>query len=174
MSSVGGECGAKSGQPVDLSVDGDAVFQEWPPHSFSLASQVTDTEHETGEALTREVETTLQLSHLTPDSPSGWMSLPTDAAEHDTRWKVQFRCAVAGDVGVELRCASVRSIQQQFDCWPRWLTILTTGWRQLLFSRAATLRRCLSCFRSCVLSGAGQRDGGRCEFESSSNSNMKK
>ena len=105
VSSVGGECGAKSGQPVDLSVDDDAVFQEWPPHSFSLALQVADTEHETGEALTREVETTLQLSHLTPDSPSGWMSLPTDAAEHDTRWKVQFRCAVAGDVGVELRCA---------------------------------------------------------------------
>ena len=66
---VGGECGAKSGQPVDLSVDGDAVFQE-SPHLFSLASQVTDTKHETGEAFTREVEITPPLPHLTPDSAS--------------------------------------------------------------------------------------------------------
>ena len=101
---------------LDLSeLDGDAVFQEWPPHSFSLASQVTDTEHETGEVQhdTREVETTLQLPRLTPDSPlSDWMSLLTDAAEHDTRWEVQFWCgSVAGDdgdVGVALRCASVQ------------------------------------------------------------------
>ena len=101
---------------VDLSeLDGDdAVFQEFsPPHSFSLASQVTDTEHETGEVQhdTREVETTLQLPHhLTPYSPfSDWMSLPTDAAEHDTRWEVRFWCGdAAGDVGVELRCASVQ------------------------------------------------------------------
>ena len=45
---------------VDLSEldDDDAVFQEFSPsHSFSLASQVTDTEHETGEVQhdTREV-----------------------------------------------------------------------------------------------------------------------
>ena len=103
------ECGAKSGQPVDLSeLDGDAVFQEWPPHSFPLASQVTDTEHETGEVQhdTREVETTLQLPHL-KRSASDWMSLPTDAAENNTRWEVQFWC-FDDIVGVELRCASVQ------------------------------------------------------------------
>ena len=101
---------------LDLSeLDGDdaAVFQEFsPPHSFSLASQVTHTEHETGEVQhdTREVETTLQLPRLTPLSPfSDWMSLPTAAAEHDTRWEVQFWCYdVDGDVGVGLRCASVQ------------------------------------------------------------------
>ena len=113
MASAGGECGAKSGQPVDLSeLDGDAVFQEFsPPPSFSLASQVTYTEHETGEVEhdTREVETTLQLPRLTPDFVSDWMSLPTDAAEHDTRWEVQFWCGAAdGDAGVALRCASVQ------------------------------------------------------------------
>ena len=93
---------------LDLSeLDGDdaAVFQEFsPPHSFSLASQVTDTEHETGEVQhdTREVETTLQLPRLTPLSRfSDWMSLPTAAAEHDTRWEVRFWCGDDdGDVGV--------------------------------------------------------------------------
>ena len=89
------------------------MFQELPPpHSFSLASQVTDTEHETGEVEhdTREVETTLQLPLLTPDSAfSDWMSLPTDAAEHDTRWEVRFWCGgVVDNVGVQLRCASVQ------------------------------------------------------------------
>ena len=92
-----------------MSVDGDdAAFQETPPHLFSLASQVTDTVHETGEVFTREVETILQLPHLTPGSPPDWISLPTDAAEHDTRWEVQFCLAAAGDVGVGLRCASVQ------------------------------------------------------------------
>ena len=97
---------------VDLSeLDGDAVFQEFsPPHSFSLASQVTGTEHETGEVEhdTREVETTLQLPRLRPGFDSDWMSLPTDAAEHDTRWEVLFWCYDDGDVGVDLRCASVQ------------------------------------------------------------------
>ena len=139
---------------VDLSeLDGDdAVFQEFsPPHSFSLASQVTDTEHETGEVEhdTREVETTLQLPHhLTPFSDSDWMSLPTDAAEHDTRWEVQFWCGVAvGDAGVELRCASVqypaavRLLATEVDNPHNWLEaadVLESGdtavkWYRLLF-----------------------------------------
>ena len=93
-------------------LDGDAVFQE-SPHSFSLASQVTYTEHETGEAFTREMETTLPLPlpHLTPRSRSefDWMSLPTDAAENDTRWEVRFRCDAARDVvDVDLHCANVQ------------------------------------------------------------------
>ena len=166
---------------LDLSeLDGDdaAVFQEFsPPHSFSLASQVTDTEHETGEVQhdTREVETTLQLPRLTPDSDSDsesdWMSLPTAAAEHDTRWEVRFRCSADGDVGVGLRCASVQ--------YPAAVRLLATvvddphNWME----RAAVLESgdtdiatfpCFPCcfvyFRSGVSSGWEQRGGRRCEF----------
>ena len=36
------------------------------------------------------------------------MSLPTDAAEQYTRWEVRFWCGAAGDVGVDLYCASVQ------------------------------------------------------------------
>ena len=75
------------------------------------------------------------------------MSLPTDEAENDTRWEVRFCCDAAGDVGVQLRCASVQYPAVSIDCWPQRLKILTTGWRQLLFSRAA--RHCCECRAGC-------------------------
>ena len=59
-------------------------------YSFLLVSQVTDTEHETGEVFTREVETTLPLPDLTSCYYSDWMSLPIDVAKNNTRWEVQF------------------------------------------------------------------------------------
>ena len=90
------------------------MFQE-APHWFELESELTELEHETNEAFTGEVETTLPL----PDPPidslsalfvsrSDWMSLPTNASESNTRWEVRFWRYADDDVRVYLRCTSLQ------------------------------------------------------------------
>ena len=84
----------------------DDVLQE-AQYSFELMSELTDTEHQTGEPFTREVEITLPLPNLTHEFQSDWMSLPTDTAENDTRWKVLF-WGDAVDIAVALHCVHLQ------------------------------------------------------------------
>ena len=76
---------------------------------MELESELTDTEHETGDVWRREVETTLQLPHLrSRNSRSDWMSLPTHTAEEDTKWEVRFLRVGGDDLVVALRCAHLQ------------------------------------------------------------------
>ena len=102
---------------------------------FELESELTNTAYVTDESYQREVVSTLPLNiaaaRLQDDWVSDWMSLPTDAAENSTMWRVQFKRAWSS-ITVHLHCeyltqqctaATVRLHATVVDDCDNWLEI---------------------------------------------------